>query len=738
MSNKRFSLGKAPYVRRADSGSETTSWHMYDLLIALAPIIIFGFVKNGLMPFIAKDTNFWGMIYPLLLPLIGGAFSVLLEFLWYKFIIKNKPICDRMKTSYAVIPGLMLGMIVSVTTPIWVLLMGVAFATILGKLIFGGFGHNIFNPALIGFLFLTTYSYATLVSGGDTSGFLNPSEAVHVIGGVTPMTGFAKGGLDSFRDLINEYGLFNMFLGFKPGAIGETSVLLILVGFLYLVLRKVINWRIPVLYVGSVFVLTYIIGAFNGYANTLDFALFGIMNGGLMFGAVFMATEPVTSPRNPNGKVIYALALGVLTVVFRFASKIPEGVAVSILTLNMFTAIIEKVSAKLRVEPKKSKVVLTYSLIGLLLAGIATFPVVSSISHEETPEVLELSFVSNEQDYSTFNFVYVINDGEADFNVVVDHTYKIISISNDEYDTDEARELIDEIIKGKKIVNYVTNASESSDELFVEVTTKGFAGSVFTVITYNNAGEITNLEVTYNETYDIEYNQPNWEESYGHPKDIIPGEIIANQDDLDNVQVVAGATVTSKAMVEAVRVAAKYVDYLSDIEGVMLVGKFQDLTTLDFVYVLRNASGKFNVSVNHDYELITAVEAEIKEEVETFIAANKFIEYIESATATEVIIITKGYGTNPPIRNTFTFNSNYEITAVVVEHEESYAISYNQPNWQESHGHPQDVLPGEIISSQPDFSEIQVVAGATVTSKAVLRAAKMAVDYLSNLEANNE
>src|SRR5690606_40673417 len=139
------------------------------------------------------------------------------------------------------------------------------------------------------------------------------------VSGATPMTVFAADRFAGVGKLIEEYGLLNMFLGFTPGALAETSAALCLVALIYLLVRKVINWRIPVIYIGTVFVLTYIIGAFNGYAGTLDYALFGIFNGALMFGAVFMATEPVTSPRNPNGKVLYALALGVITVVFRFA-----------------------------------------------------------------------------------------------------------------------------------------------------------------------------------------------------------------------------------------------------------------------------------------------------------------------------------------------------------------------------------------------------------------------------------
>src|SRR5690554_5706072 len=134
MNGKRFSFGKAPFLRKADLTRENTSGFMLDFIIALAPLIIFGWVKNGLLPFLDNDTNFWGMIYPLILPIAGGAFSFGLEALWYGFIVTNKPLKERLfHTSYPIIPGLLLGMIVSVSTPLWVLFIGTIFATVIAK-----------------------------------------------------------------------------------------------------------------------------------------------------------------------------------------------------------------------------------------------------------------------------------------------------------------------------------------------------------------------------------------------------------------------------------------------------------------------------------------------------------------------------------------------------------------------------------------------------------------------------
>ncbi|HHX00960.1 MAG TPA: FMN-binding protein [Acholeplasmataceae bacterium] len=735
MNGKRFSLGKAPFLRKADLTRENTSGFMLDFMIALAPLIIFGWVKNGLLPFIDNNTNFWGMIYPLILPLAGGAFSFILEFLWYKFIVTNKPINDRLRTTYAPIPGLLLGMIVSVSTPLWVLLIGTIFATVIAKLLFGGFGHNIFNPALVGFLFLTTYSYSGLMSGTTpfgSAGYLNPTEAATIVSGATPMGVFNSDPFTGVSQLIEEYGLLNMFLGFTPGAVAETSALLCLVALIYLLVRKVINWRIPVIYIGTVFVLTYIIGAFNGYAGTLDYALFGIFNGALMFGAVFMATEPVTSPRNPNGKVIYALGLGVITVVFRFASRIPEGVAISILTMNMLTAIIERFATKLRVEPNKRKVVLQYSLVGLLLLGIASFPVVSSIPEKVEAPAYEFEYLSNEQDYTTFNFLYHINDGEAEFVVTTDQSHNILEISNSDYDNDDAKSLIEEIISSNKINNFVISASETVDSLVVVVNTRGFGGNITSTISYDNDFIITDFSVEYNETYHM----GEWQEANGHPRDVLPAEIIANQDDLDSVNVIAGATVTSNAIIRAVGVANGYVDYLESIEELTLVSKTQDFETLDFVYIFRNADGKFVVNVNLDGEITSTIDETIKTDVEAVVEANKFTDYIESATEDTLVIKTKAYGNNPAITSTIKFDGEFKIVEYTVVYNESYDSEYN--NWDAADGHPKDVIPSQVIENQDDLDEVELVSGATVTSRSILRAAQIALDYLKHLEALNE
>lgn len=730
--NKRFDLGKAPFIRKADHSAASTSTFMMDFMIALAPLIIFAWIKNGILPYVAKDTNFLGMVYPLLLVLIGGGFSFLLEFLWYKFIIKTEPVKVQLKKSYPFIPGLLLGMIVPLATPIWVLLFGVFFATVIAKLMFGGFGNNVFNPALVGYLFLTYAYFGQMTSVNESInafGYLNGSE--RIIAGATPMATFAADRIGAVPTLIDKYGLLKMFIGLTPGSLSETSALLCLIALIYLLVRRVINWRIPVIYLGTVFVLTYIIGAFNGYAGTLDYALFGILNGGLMFGAVFMATEPVTSPRNPNGKVLYALGLGVLTVVFRFASSSPEGVATSILVMNMFTAIIERLSSRLRVESNKRKVVLTYSLIGLLFLGISAFPVVKSI-----PVTPEITYTEKAQDFKTLNFVYKFTIKDEEVLVITDQTNKILSVSNQDYNTEDYKAEFKTLIDQNKIKVYLTKTIETADNLKVFVNSRGYKSFITNIITFNNNNKMIEFTSdTSEESYGDEYNAL-WSDANGHPKDIVPGKIMEDETDFEKIKV-TGATITSKAIFDAGKLANEYLAYLQNIQTLTLVGRSQDYETLGFIYVFRDANGKHIVNTNQDNVITSEVEASIKTEVENLISNNHVEEFIESANESEIVVVIKGF--KGFFKTTITYDENYKITQVIPDTSKESFTDKDNERWKKEYGRPEDVLPGKIIESQPVLDEEQIkVTGATVTSKAIVRASKLALEYLQYKEANHE
>ncbi len=328
-----------------------TSTMMQHVLIALLPIILFSFYKNGIVPYQHKLVDIFGLFYPILFILIGPIVTSLTELCAARFFLKkkNQELKEYMMHSYAILPGLFLGLILPIHTPISILIFGALTATIIGKLVYGGFGNNIFNPALIGRLFVIT-TYATVIA--SKGGYLNAYE-LDTISQATPLSNVATiEGIGTYETLVAPYGnLWDFFIGMIPGAVGETSALLCLLAFFYLTWKKVIKWRIPVFYIGTVFLLTMMIGWMNGLS--LWYPTFQILSGGLFFGAIFMATDPVTSPVTKNAQILDGIFLGILTVVFRYFTSYPEGVLTSILTMNMLVFIIEKLGLQCKQKDKR-------------------------------------------------------------------------------------------------------------------------------------------------------------------------------------------------------------------------------------------------------------------------------------------------------------------------------------------------------------------------------------------------
>lgn len=361
----RFANGKAPFLRTSDAKNSGTGIIMRDFMIGLLPVILFAWYKNGIKVFIEGNITFLEMLYPLVFIMLGGIISMLFEGLYFYITDKNvrnlKALGQKLKVSYAIIPGLLLAMIVPLYTPIWVLMFGAFMGTIVGKMLFGGFGNNIFNPALLGYVAI---GFTMLGVIGNAGGVFNASEVlIDAYGGATPLGTLAKTKFIDYDTLVAPYGsLWNFLFGTIPGALAETGALAIIVAYIWLAFRKVIKWFTPLIYVGTVFILSWFIGIAAGEAG-IWFPVYSVLSGGLMFGAVFMATEPVSTPRNPLGKIVFALFLGALTVLFRYIGNLPEGVGTAIIVMNIFTLPIDKMTAIIRAQGvKKSTIV---SVIGL-------------------------------------------------------------------------------------------------------------------------------------------------------------------------------------------------------------------------------------------------------------------------------------------------------------------------------------------------------------------------------------
>jgi len=440
-----------PYIK----SKNTTNKIMKNIIISLIPIVLFSFYKNGIIPFNQNKTGFFGMIYPLMFILIGTLSTGLFEGLYAKFILKEKDLKRYLINSYSFIPGLFLSLILPINTPISILILGCFVSSIIGKMLFGGFGNNVFNPALIGRLFIIS-TYAIVIS--NNGGYLNGYE-IDTISGATPLTNASMiEEIGTYESLVTPYGtLLDFFIGTIPGAIGETSALLCIMAFIYLTITKTIKWRIPVFYVGTVFIMTLLIAISNGLG--IWYPLFQILSGGLLFGAVFMATDPVTSPTTPIGQVIYGLLLGILTVVFRYLTPYPEGVLTSILTMNMLVFIIDKIGLKGRLDYKKT--ILPFVIISILVftipIGISAkynkkentndpnYNIISSekVGNKVVYVVTQKGYVGNIKAEITINnskilSIEILEQNESFYQKIVDANYvnKLIKEQNNIKDVD--------------------------------------------------------------------------------------------------------------------------------------------------------------------------------------------------------------------------------------------------------------------------------------------------------------
>ena len=308
-----LTFSSSPHVHSPVS----TQTVMRDVLIALAPALIGSMYFFGLRA--------------LLITLVSAAGCAFFEWLWCMLTKKNCKVYDLS----AVVTGVLLAFVCPVTIPIWCILIGDFFAIILVKQLFGGIGKNFVNPALAARAFM--FSWPVLMNHWvEPAGKFAVADAV---ASATPMASMHAGALP------DSYSITNLFLGNVSGSLGETSALLLLIGFVYLLVRKVISARIPVAFVGTVAVLTFLFPQGNAPLNWMTAQVFG---GGLMLGAIFMATDYVTTPVTKMGQILFGIGCGVITVVIRYFGGYPEGVSYAILVMNCCVVLLDKIG-----RPKK-------------------------------------------------------------------------------------------------------------------------------------------------------------------------------------------------------------------------------------------------------------------------------------------------------------------------------------------------------------------------------------------------
>lgn len=300
----QYNVTSSPHIRSGDSVTR-----------------IMAFVLIGLLPATAVALWQFGM-YPLIL--IGATIlaSVLTEYACQR--IRKQPI--TVMDLSAVVTGLLLALNLPAQAPVWMGVLGGIFAIFIVKQVFGGIGENFMNPALAARVFLAI-SYPKLMGQ-----YIDP--VTDAVSQATPLALLKAGEMTQMPSMLNA------FLGVEGGSLGETSALALLIGGLFLLVTKVITWQIPVVYIATTFVLTFLMYGFD-----MNIALYAILSGGLFLGAFFMATDYSTSPVHTKGRIVFAFGAGLLTVLIRKFGAYPEGVMFAILLMNAFTPAIEKFTA---------------------------------------------------------------------------------------------------------------------------------------------------------------------------------------------------------------------------------------------------------------------------------------------------------------------------------------------------------------------------------------------------------
>ena len=317
-----------PHIR----GSETTRSIMLDVIIAMLPALAFACFNFGFRALTLTAVSVIGCMF--------------FEWLYRKLMKKSQSIGDLS----AVVTGMLLALTCPVHMPYWMILIGDFFAIILIKQLFGGIGKNFINPALGGRAMLVASYAGTMTSWVDPSGPKAPlvGAGADVITTATPLA-MMKGG--NFEALLETYDVADMFLGQIPGSLGEVSAIALLIGGIYLMWRKVINWQIPVAYIATVAVLSFL---FPKAGTGLEWMLYSVFGGGLFLGAFFMATDYATSPVTKKGQLIFGIGCGLFTVLIRYFGSYNEGVCYSIMVMNLLVALIDKYTKPTRFGVVKS------------------------------------------------------------------------------------------------------------------------------------------------------------------------------------------------------------------------------------------------------------------------------------------------------------------------------------------------------------------------------------------------
>lgn len=344
----------APYLRRPNAN---VTRMMSDVTIALLPVTLFAIWSFG--------------ISALVIILLSILSMALTEYVYYQiqdmkdgesFTLKNKSF--TLHNASVVTSGIIYGLTLPDQTPWYVVVIGGALGVYLAKLIFGGMGQNIFNPAAVARVIVVVI-YATHIS------YTAHLQEIMTVDGVAGATALQVVSQNPFSvDVLQTYSFSNMIIGTQlPGSLGEVSALLLILGGVYLALRTSFEVRIPLAYIGTVALLAFSVGLFAGI-NAFEYMFIHVFSGSLLFGAIYMATDPITSPITKPGRIAAGFMLGFLTFIIRLFGAYPEGVVFSILIMNMFVSTFD--------YPKWSKSTFSHKRI-LIFSGLVVLSIIVTL-----------------------------------------------------------------------------------------------------------------------------------------------------------------------------------------------------------------------------------------------------------------------------------------------------------------------------------------------------------------------
>lgn len=490
---------------------------MYGVIVALVPAILASFYFFGLGSAVVL--------------LVSVAACVFFEWAITKYILKT---ATSLLDGSAIITGLLLGMNLPSNLPLWIIIIGALFAIGVGKMSFGGLGNNPFNPALVGRCFLLVSFPAQMTSWPVAGQLLSYTDATTA---ATPLaimkTAIKTGDSSVLQQLPDSLSLLFGATGegFGAGTTGEVCAIALLLGLAYMLWKKVITWHIPVSIIATVFVFSGLMHLANPvYAN--PFAV--ILSGGLMLGAIFMATDYVTSPMTHKGMLIYGVCIGLLTVIIRNWGSYPEGMSFAILIMNAFTPLINTYVKPKRFGEKPAKKFLV--LVGVALVVGAVLAYVNHITSGPIAQKAEQSLAAGIKSVM----------GTDDLQVA-------------------APEEVPQTIDGKEftfIVHACSDKSGNSLGAAVESTTGGFGGDLKVLVGFDKEGKILGYTLLqHSETPGLGAKASTWFQKDGKgsiigktPKD---GNLHVSKDDKSGnaVDAITASTITSRAFLKAINQA---------------------------------------------------------------------------------------------------------------------------------------------------------------------------------------